>query len=105
MQLPELFSSANHWIDALHATNHKVLIRWLDMAKAHRLATNQGGRSGQNAMPLITVSGNLNHRYRDPGSGLMLVSFCSRSTLACLLSSCYGVIHALYRVIDTRLRG
>ena len=34
----------------------------------------------------------------------MLVSFCGPSTVVCPLSSYYGVIHALYRVIDTRLR-
>jgi hypothetical protein len=35
----------------------------------------------------------------------MLVSFCSRSVVACSLSSIYRVIYALYRVIDTTHRG
>lgn len=54
--------------------------------------------------PLITARGNCNHRYGLPSSGLMLVSFSARSTLACPLSNYYRVICALYRVIDTGLR-
>lgn len=54
--------------------------------------------------PLITARGNRNHRYELQSSGLMLVSFSARSTVACPLSNYYRVIRALYRVIDTRLR-
>lgn len=35
----------------------------------------------------------------------MLVSFCGTYVVACSLSRIYRVIHALYRVINTRYRG